>query len=131
MGNHTIAERMFRIDPRVMNYAPLSIALTCGADGTTRFTFDLPRSQFASFNDPAIAAVGHLLDQKVAALLRHLTIDVPAVLTTASPRRHHGVTYPFPRRRASSGSRCHARHFLLRVRKWMRDTTNARHPVHT
>ena len=85
MGNHTIAERMFRVNPRVMNYAPLHIALTCGADSETRFTLDLPSSQFASSQDPTIAAVGHLLDQKVATLLRHLAVDVPEVLTTAAP----------------------------------------------
>jgi hypothetical protein len=83
MGNHTIAERMFLVDPRVMNYAPLRIAITCGVDGVTRFTLDLPSSQFASFHDPAIAEVGHLLDQKVASLLRHLNVEVPKVLTTA------------------------------------------------
>lgn len=83
MGNHTIAERMFRHDPRVMNYAPLRTTITRGADGETRFTLDLPSSQFASFDDPAIAEVGRLLDQKVATLLRHLKVNVPSMLTTA------------------------------------------------
>jgi hypothetical protein len=77
MGNHTIAERMFRHAPRVMNYAPLRTVITRGADGEKRFTLDLPSSQFASFNDAAIAEVGRLLDQKLATLLQHLKVTVP------------------------------------------------------
>ncbi len=85
MGNHAIAERMYRQDPRVMNYAPLRVEITRGSDGVTRFTIDVPSRQFASFQDVSIAAVGQLLDQKVAALLQHLRVAVPDELTMHPP----------------------------------------------
>jgi hypothetical protein len=81
MGNHTIAERMFRHDPGTMLYAPLRTAISEAADGVTRFSFDQPSSGFGSFGDPAIASVGVELDRKVAALLLHLSVPVPDALT--------------------------------------------------
>jgi hypothetical protein len=81
MGNHTIAERMYRHDPAVMLYAPLRTAIHEDADGITWFTVDQPSTRFASFGDPAITAVGLELDHKLAALLEHLGAPVPPALT--------------------------------------------------
>ncbi|GII82599.1 hypothetical protein Ssi03_05890 [Sphaerisporangium siamense] len=80
MGNHVIAERMFRHNPAILLYAPLRTAVTEGADGMTRFCFDRPADGFGSFGDDAITAVGAELDHKLALLLRHLSVPVPAAL---------------------------------------------------
>ena len=77
MGNHTIAERMFRYDGRVMNYAPLCVAFTADSTGRVWFTFDQPSAQFGSFAIPAVAAVGADLDDKLCALVEHLGGNVP------------------------------------------------------
>jgi len=77
MGNHTIAERMFRHEPAVMLYAPLHTAIWASADGAGRFSFDKPSDQFASFGNAAITQVGLELNRKLAALLEHLEVAVP------------------------------------------------------
>lgn len=91
MGNHTIAERMYRHDPAVMLHAPLRTLIWEGPDGTARFSIDQPSSQFGSFGKPEIAAVGVELDRKVAALLEHLGVDVPEPLLTSAPTPTAGV----------------------------------------
>jgi hypothetical protein len=80
MGNHTIAERMFRHDPRVMLYAPLHTVIWEDAAGAAWFTADQPSTQFASFAIPEITEVGIELDRKLAALLDYLDVPVPAQL---------------------------------------------------
>ena len=80
MGNHTIAERMFRHDPRALLYAPLRTVLTSGDDGGAQFCLDQPSQLFRSFDDPRITAVGVELDRKVATLLEHLGAPVPSPL---------------------------------------------------
>ena len=80
LGNHTIAERMFRYEPAVLLYAPLHTVIWGDPDGPAHFTFDKPSDQFGSFGNPAVTAVGTELDGKVAALLRHLGAEVPAAL---------------------------------------------------
>jgi hypothetical protein len=97
MGNHTIAERMYRYEPAVMLYAPLRTAIYEGADGTAWFTIDQPSTRFVSFGIPAITEVGMELDHKLAALLEHLGAPVPAVLTAGAP------TAPHPDSRQASG----------------------------
>ena len=77
MGNHTIAETMYGIDPGILLYAPLRTLIYEGLDGRTHFTIDQPSDQFGSFGDPDIAATGQLLDQKLAALLSGLGIPLP------------------------------------------------------
>jgi len=77
MGNHTIAERMYRHDPAVMLYAPLRLTIHRAEKGRTRFSIDQPSTRFASFSIPQIAAVGAELDQKVGDLLRVLDVPVP------------------------------------------------------
>jgi hypothetical protein len=81
MGNHTIAERMYRHDPAVMLYAPLRTAIYEDAEGVTWFAIDQPSTRFASFGVPAITEVGLELDRKVAALLDFLDAPVPPALT--------------------------------------------------
>jgi hypothetical protein len=81
MGNHTIAERMYRHDPGIILYAPLRTAIHEDADGTTWFSIDQPSSRFRSFGDTAISNVGVELDHKLAALLEHLGAPVPPTLT--------------------------------------------------
>jgi hypothetical protein len=81
MGNHTIAEKMYRYDPAILLYAPLRTAIVEDADGVTWFTVDQPSTRFASFNSPEIAAVGIELDRKLAALLAILGAPVPTALT--------------------------------------------------
>ncbi|QYN18607.1 DUF302 domain-containing protein [Amycolatopsis sp. DSM 110486] len=77
MGNHTIAERMYRHDPAVMLHAPLRTTIHQDGQGVTRFSLDQPSTLFASFGVPEIAAVGRELDRKVADLLR--VLDVPVL----------------------------------------------------
>jgi hypothetical protein len=84
MGNHTIAERMFRYDPTAMLYAPLRTVIADDAGAGTRFSIEQPSCLLASFGNEEIAAVGVELDRKVAALLVHLDAPVPPPLLTSS-----------------------------------------------
>jgi hypothetical protein len=81
MGNHTIAERMYRHDPAMILYAPLRTAIHEDADGAAWFSVDQPSTRFRSFGVPAITDVGFELDHKLAALLEHLGAPVPPALT--------------------------------------------------
>jgi hypothetical protein len=76
MGNHTIAERMFRHDPSVMLHARLYV----DADGDTKFAVDQPSLLFNSYENPAIAAVGLELDGWITQLISLLGGEVPAQL---------------------------------------------------
>lgn len=80
MGNHTIAEKMYRYNPAILIYAPLRTAIVEDADGVTWFTVDQPSTRFASFDTPEITAVGIELDRKLAALLAILDAPVPTAL---------------------------------------------------
>jgi hypothetical protein len=77
MGNHTIAETMYGHNAGIMLYAPLRTVLYEDPDGHTHFAIDQPSDQFGSFGNPAIADMGKLLDQKLAALLTGLGVAVP------------------------------------------------------
>ena len=83
MGNHTIAERMFRYDPRAMLYAPLRTLIWEDADGNAWFTADQPSTQFGSLGIPEVAKVGIELDRKLANLLEGLSVPVPEPLRTS------------------------------------------------
>ena len=80
MGNHTIAERMYRHEPAVMLYAPLRTVICTGPDGRTVFAVDQSSTVFASFGIREITEVGIELDRKLAALLNVLGAPVPGVL---------------------------------------------------
>ena len=77
MGNHVIAETMYRHNPAVLLYAPLRLCLYEDLDGNTHLSVDQPSDQFGSFGDPDITATGELLDGKLAALFRGLGVAVP------------------------------------------------------
>jgi hypothetical protein len=83
MGNVTIAEQMFRHDPRAMLYAPLRTVIWEDAYGRAWFTVDQPGRQFGSFGIPAVSAVGIELDRKLAALLEALSVEVPMALLSS------------------------------------------------
>ena len=79
MGNHTIAEQMYRHDPAVMLYVPLRTVIYAGPDDRddrAYFAADQPSTEVATFGIPPVTQVGLDLDRKLTALLEAL--DVPA-----------------------------------------------------
>jgi Domain of unknown function DUF302 len=84
MGNVTIAQQMFRHDPRAMLYAPLRTVIWQDAYRRAWFTVEQPSTQFASFGIPAISTVGVELDRKLAALLEALGVEVPMALLSST-----------------------------------------------
>jgi uncharacterized protein (DUF302 family) len=81
LGNHTIAERMYRHNPLAVLYAPLRILVYADARGDAVFVLDQPSTLFGSLGDPRITEVGRELDAKVAALLAAIGVDAGAALT--------------------------------------------------
>ena len=77
MGNHTIAERMFRHEPSVMLHAPLRNLLYADGDGETRLAVDQPSLLFASYDNPDVAVVGKELDALLVGLIELLGGEVP------------------------------------------------------
>ena len=94
MGNHVIAETMFRHDPRAMLYAPLRTLIWEDPTGRAWFTVDQPSTQFASLGIPEVAKVGEDLDRKLASLLEALDVPVPAPLVAAQASNTHAVQDP-------------------------------------
>jgi hypothetical protein len=80
MGNHIVAERMFRRNPTVMVCVPMQTVITVDSDGGTTFSIEQPSRALATFGSPDISSVGVELDRKVAALLQHLGAPVPPSL---------------------------------------------------
>jgi hypothetical protein len=85
IGNHVIAEQMYRHDAAIMLHAPLRFVLQYRSSQTSALTFALPSTQFACFADARIASVGRQLDEKLAALLQYLGVPVPQGLRHPSP----------------------------------------------
>ena len=85
MGNHTIAERMFRHDPSVMLHAPLRTLLYADPDGDTKLAVDQPSLLFASYDNPHITDVGRELDALLAQLIGLLGGEPPAQLAGQEP----------------------------------------------
>lgn len=83
MGNHVIAETIYRHDPGAILNAPLRVQIFENAQGNAVFEFERPSDQFGSFGNKDIADVGWLLNGKVAHLLQVLDVPVPAGLTRA------------------------------------------------
>ena len=92
MGNHVIAETMFRHDPRAMLYAPLRTLVWEDRTGQAWFTADQPSTQFASLGIPEVARVGEELDRKLALLLEELDVPVPEPLVTIRHASRHPVS---------------------------------------
>jgi hypothetical protein len=82
MGNNTLMESMYRYEPAILLYAPLHIVIWGDPDGPGYLTFDKPSDQFGSFGRAEVSTVGVELDHKLAALLDHLGVSVPAELLT-------------------------------------------------
>lgn len=80
MGNHVIAERMFRHEPTVMLHAPLRTLICADLDGDTQFVVDRPSDHFSSYGSAEISRVGGELDSLLAALLVELDAQVPEPL---------------------------------------------------
>ncbi len=87
MGNHTIAERMFREDPIAMLYVPLRTVIYEDEAQRTRFVVDQPSALLASFGNEAIAAVGRELDDHLAKLLQSLHVTLPRELRQTAAAR--------------------------------------------
>jgi uncharacterized protein (DUF302 family) len=75
VGNHVIAESMFRFEPKALLYAPLRMLVYSDADGNAVFTMDKPSAAFGSLGFAEVTAVGEGLDRKVANLLRIVGVD--------------------------------------------------------
>ncbi|MBV8178669.1 MAG: DUF302 domain-containing protein, partial [Mycobacterium sp.] len=75
IGNHVIAETMFRHDPKAMLYAPLRMLVYSDSDGNAVFTMDQPGPAFGSLGIADVAKVGEGLDRKVVNLLRVIGVD--------------------------------------------------------
>lgn len=75
VGNHVIAETMFRHDPHALLYAPLRMLVYSDADGNAVFSMDRPSGAFGSFGIAEVTAVGEGLDRKVVNLLRAVGVD--------------------------------------------------------
>ena len=75
VGNHVIAETMFRHNAKAMLYAPLRMLIYSDTDGDAVFTMDQPGPAFGSLGIAEVAAVGKDLDRKVVNLLRVVGVD--------------------------------------------------------
>jgi Domain of unknown function DUF302 len=75
IGNHVIAETMFRHDPKALLYAPLRMLVYGDDNGDAVFTMDQPGPAFGSLGIAEVAAVGKDLDRKVVHLLRVVGVD--------------------------------------------------------
>jgi hypothetical protein len=80
MGNHTIAERMFRHDPSVMLHAPLRTLIYVDPDGDTKLAVDQHSLLFNSFGNAEIASVALELDALLAKLIALFGAEVPSCL---------------------------------------------------
>jgi uncharacterized protein (DUF302 family) len=85
MGNHTIAERMFRHDPSVMLHAPLRVVLYADADGDTKLAIDQPSLLFDSYDNADIATIGGELTSLLAQLIQRLGGELPIPAHGAQP----------------------------------------------
>jgi hypothetical protein len=91
MGNHVIAERMYRHDPSVMLHAPLRVVIRASESGEAVFVVDQPSTLFGSYGSAEIASVGRELDEKVAGVLAALGAEPPMVLTRPAAATGEGV----------------------------------------
>lgn len=87
MGNHTIAERMFRDDPSTMLHAPLQILLYADREGNTLLAVDQPSLTYASYDNPEVASVGYEFDNLLAHLIKLLGGQIPAQLQARDSRQ--------------------------------------------
>ena len=74
MGNHVIAEIMYRHNPAVALFVPLRCAVYETAEGA-RFTIDQPSTALSDLSHNEIALVGRDLDRKLSKLFA--VLDIP------------------------------------------------------
>jgi len=82
LGNHVIAETMFRHDPRALLYAPLRVLVYSDPDDNAVFSMDQPSSAFGSLGIADVTDVGLGLDRKVANLLRVIGVEAAEAFGT-------------------------------------------------
>jgi len=87
MGNHVIAETMYRNYPGAILNAPLRVHIFENESGNAVFQIERPSDHFGSFGDKDIAAVGSLLNGKLIDLFKVLDVPVPASLAGTLPSR--------------------------------------------
>ena len=75
LGNHAIAETMFRSDPRALLYAPLRVLIYADADGNAVFSMDQPSAAFGGLGIADVTTVGESLDRKVVNLLQVIGVE--------------------------------------------------------
>ncbi|MDX3077042.1 DUF302 domain-containing protein [Streptomyces sp. NPDC088354] len=75
IGNHVIAERMFRHDPRALLYAPLRMLVWSDENGDAVFATHRPSDEFGSLGNAEVTEVGEELDRHVIELLRLCGVD--------------------------------------------------------
>jgi hypothetical protein len=75
IGNHVIAETMFRHDPKALLYAPLRMLVYGDENGNAVFTMDQPGPAFGSLGIAVVSKVGLDLDRKVVNLLKIVGVD--------------------------------------------------------
>ncbi|MFJ3762835.1 DUF302 domain-containing protein [Streptomyces sp. NPDC090080] len=80
MGNHVIAERMFRHHPAAMMYAPLRVVIHADSAGDTQFVIDQPSTLFSALGKSEISTVGKELDGLVGELLKLMGATPPPEL---------------------------------------------------
>lgn len=80
LGNHAIAETMYRHDPAVSLYVPLRCAIY-EIEGATRFVIEQPSKALESLGRHEISEVGVELDRKLANLFEVLGIQVVTALS--------------------------------------------------
>jgi hypothetical protein len=90
MGNHVIAERMFRDAPAAMLYAPLRTLIYANDsdEAGSTFVIEQPSSALSSLDNANVSAVGAELDEKLTRLFEALDLPMPA--WSASPFRYGG-----------------------------------------
>jgi hypothetical protein len=79
MGNHVIAETMYRHDAAAALYVPLRCAIF-ELNGEARFAIDQPSTVLSSLGRNEITQVGRDLDRKLARLFDVLHLEAPAAL---------------------------------------------------
>ncbi len=75
LGNHVIAETMYRHNPAVAVYVPLRCAVYETTEGA-RFTIEQPSTALSDLGHDEITLVGRDLDRKLAKLLTVLDIKL-------------------------------------------------------
>ena len=80
IGNFTVAEPAYAINPSVFLYFPFHVCLWEGPDGRPRVSLDQPSSALAIFQNEAISKVAREFDLRLGRLLQSLGCIVPEAL---------------------------------------------------